>query len=116
MADPTDHHHHDDHRHGHHHHDHGHDHHGHGGHHHDHHHEHHAGDRETSLSFDQKLVKRLQHWISHNDDHAGTYREWARRTADSGMPSVSNLLEEAAQITMEISRKLDEAIRSVPKG
>jgi G3E family GTPase len=86
---------------------------------HDHHdhphdHHHHHGQQESDLSFDRKLVKRLEHWITHNDDHARTYREWSDRTAEEGMPSVSRLLTEAAQATTEISRKLENAIRMIP--
>jgi len=32
----------------------------------------------NSLTFDEKLVKLLEHWIKHNDDHAENYRDWAK--------------------------------------
>jgi hypothetical protein len=84
-------------------------------HHHGHHHEHHGdGDQRSNLSFEQKLVKRLEHWTTHNQDHADTYRQWSELAAGKGMPAVGALLAEAAEATRAISRKLEEAIRKVP--
>ena len=54
-----------------HHHDHDHSH-GHA-HDHDHSHEHahdHAHQTHDTLSFEEKMIKLLEHWIKHNDDHA----------------------------------------------
>lgn len=78
-------------------------------HHGDHHHHHHS-DRDSSLSSRQKLVKRLEHWVAHNDEHAQTYREWAQRATEMGMHPVSERLEEAAQATAAINRALQDAI------
>ena len=55
-------------------------------HHHDHDHDHHHGDdhhhghshSHAPLSFSEKLVKLLDHWIEHNDHHAEDYRKWAQ--------------------------------------
>lgn len=92
----------------HHHHDHDHDHHDHD---HDHHHE-----PQSPLSFDQKLAKLLDHWIKHNDDHAENYRDWAAKAKENNMPAVSALLEDAAEITLTISRKFEEAGKVVKGG
>ncbi len=88
------------------------------------HHEHHPHDhgdphhehRAVNLSFDQKLVKRIEHWIAHNAEHAATYREWAGQTTGKGLPAVAALLEKAARTTDEISRMLEEALDKVPAG
>ncbi len=93
-------HHHDDH--GHHHHDHDHD------HDHDHHHE-----IQSSLSFEEKLVKILEHWVRHNDDHAETYRNWAQRANAEKLSEVSELLEAAADMTAAISKKFEAAANLV---
>ncbi len=77
-------------------------------HHSDHHHDHHHDTQET-LSYEEKLVKLLAHWIRHNDDHAETYREWAKRAKENDMADVCALLEEAAEITMSISKTFEKA-------
>ena len=33
-----------------------------------------------TLTFDEKLVKLLEHWIKHNNDHAENYRNLAKKT------------------------------------
>jgi propanediol dehydratase small subunit len=85
-----------------HHHDHDHDHQG-----HDHHHGH--AHSHASLSFPEKLTKLLDHWIQHNDHHAGDYRKWAQDARDNGQPAVAELLESAAELTDTISDRFREA-------
>jgi len=82
----------------HHHHDHEHD--------HDHHHEHQAP---TTLTFEEKFIKLLEHWVKHNHDHARTYKEWAQKAQGQGMAQVDRLLQEAAEMTDAISAKFDQA-------
>ena len=54
--------------------------------HHHHHHEHaHAhGPVDGELTETQRLLKRLHHWIHHNDDHAANYVEWAAKIEATG--------------------------------
>lgn len=95
-----------------HHHDHDHKHH----HHHDHKHHHHNDyDIQSTLSFDEKMIKLLEHWIKHNDDHAGTYRGWAQKAKDNGLPDAASLLEDAAAMTDKISKKFEEAAVKIKK-
>jgi hypothetical protein len=82
-------------------HDHGHDHH----HHHDHDHDHVHG----SLSFSEKLVKLLDHWIQHNDHHAEDYRKWAAQSRENGQDAVAELLDSAAELTDTITERFREA-------
>jgi len=77
---------------------------GHHNHHHDHHHE-----SQTAMSFEEKLVKLFEHWVKHNNDHAGTYREWAKRAKENDMAQVCALLEDAADITLSLNKKFEEA-------
>ncbi len=73
---------------------------------HDHHHDH---EIESNLSFDEKMIKLLEHWIKHNDDHAETYRDWAKKAKEKNMNEAGSLLEDAAEMTLEISKKFEEA-------
>ena len=82
-------------------------------HHHDHDHHHH--DTSGTLSFDEKMIKRLEHWIKHNDDHAETYKDWAQRAKENHMDQAGSLLEDIAEMTVKISKKFEEAIEAVKK-
>ncbi|MCF8070299.1 MAG: hypothetical protein K9L30_17085 [Desulfobacterales bacterium] len=73
-----------------------------------HHHEHDHGE-ENSLTESEKLIKLLEHWIHHNDDHAENYRNWASKAKDSGLTDVEGFLKEAAEKTMEISTLFKKA-------
>ena len=84
-------------------HDHDHDH----GHDHTHHpHEHAQG---QGMAFEEKLVKILDHWIKHNRDHADTYKDWAGRAREAGMPEVAGLLEEAADMNFTMNEVFEKA-------
>lgn len=78
-------------------------------HHHEHHHHEHRHETESKLSFDEKLIKLLEHWVNHNDDHAKNYRNWAEKAKEKDMAKAGALLEDAAEMTMSISKKFEEA-------
>jgi hypothetical protein len=104
--------HHHDHEHDHHHHDHGDDHHNHD---HDHDHKHHPESKKASdsLSLEEKLVKLLDHWVSHNDDHAKNYRDWGAQAQAKGLTEVTRSLEDASQLTEKISELFKTAKNSI---
>ena len=93
-------------------HQHNHEHHHHNHHHHDHGHDHHHETKST-LSLDEKLIKLLENWIRHNESHAETYRDWAKKAKADDMAKVSALIKEAADMTGSINRKFKEAARLV---
>lgn len=79
-----------------------------------HHNDHHNHEIVSTLSFDQKMAKLLEHWIQHNKEHAGTYRDWAGKAKDKDMEKVFILLEKAAAMTDEMNRKFEEALKLIP--
>lgn len=79
---------------------------------HDHHHDH---DIQSTLSFGEKMIKLLEHWIKHNNDHARTYRDWGRKAKEEGLSETASLLKEVAEMTDRITKKFEEAAVSVPK-
>ncbi len=83
-------------------------------HHHNHAHHHHS-DTQSTLSFDEKMLKLLEHWIKHNDDHANTYRDWAERARQEDMADVCSLLKDAADITISVSKKFEQALELIKK-
>ncbi len=66
-------------------------------------HHHHASPQ--PLTLEEKLTKLLDHWVSHNDDHAKNYRDWGVQAKTVNLNEVADLLEEAAQLTEHISEK-----------
>ena len=89
-------------------------------HHHEHdHHDHDDHDHHhtpSELSFEEKMVRLLEHWMAHNDDHARNYREWAEKARESGLPDVAPLLEQAANMTESISNTFDDAVTIIKSG
>ncbi len=80
-----------------------------GGHSHDHGHHH----QETKMTFEEQLKTLFEHWVNHNDSHAGTYRDWAKKAADNDMGKTASLLEEIAGMTEKISDKIRQASETV---
>ena len=74
----------------------------------DHHHDHHH-DVKSNLTFEEKLIKLLEHWLKHNQDHAHTYQEWAERARSNDLPQISVLLDEIGDITLTIDERLKKA-------
>jgi len=79
------------------------------------HHHKHDHEIQSTLSFDEKMIKLLEHWIKHNDDHAQTYRDWAQKAKKKNMREASSLLEDAAEMTLMISKKFEEAAALIIK-
>ncbi len=61
------------------------------------------------------MIKLLEHWIKHNDDHAETYRDWAQKAKEKNMREAGLLLEDAADMTLMISKKFEEAATLIMK-
>ncbi|MEI6262997.1 MAG: hypothetical protein WCR46_24280 [Deltaproteobacteria bacterium] len=80
---------------------------------HDHHHHHHHHDVQIEMSFEEKMVKLLDHWIRHNDDHAGTYRGWAIKARENHLDAAADLLDEAARMTIAISSRFEAALAAL---
>ena len=75
------------------------------------HHHHHDHDVKSTLSFDEKMIKLLEHWINHNEDHARTYSDWARKAKEKNKNEAARLLEDAAEMTLLISKKFESAMK-----
>jgi len=64
----------------------------------------------AELSFDEKLIKLLEHWIRHNQEHAQTYGDWAEKAAADSKGEVSILLNEAVSLSLDLNRKFELAL------
>jgi len=68
-------------------------------------------DSEGKLSDRTKLIKVLEHWIHHNEDHAKSYVEWAERARGIGEEATGSILEGIAAEAIRQNEKLQEALK-----
>jgi rubrerythrin len=69
----------------------------------------HSHEPELSLPLEEKLKKLLDHWVRHNRDHAGTYRDWGQKAKEQGLEAIARRLDRAAEMTLEINREFEAA-------
>lgn len=82
-------------------------------HHHDHHHHHHHHEEASSQqkpSEIEKLTKVVEHWIHHNEEHARSYEEWARRAREMGQEQVALILEQVSRETALQNQNFEKAL------
>lgn len=60
-----------------------------------------------------RLQKKLEHWIEHNNEHAGSFRKAAREAEEIGLVEVSRRLDDAAKSMEDISAVLEEAMNEL---
>ena len=80
-----------------------------------HHHHHDPEDTESELSFDEKILKLLDHWKKHNDEHAASYKKWAERVRADGKADIAALMESAAEKTILLNNEFQTAIDRLKK-
>ncbi len=73
----------------------------------------HHHEAESTLSFEEKLIKLFEHWIKHNKDHAKTYRDWAEKAKENDLEKIYPILEEVAYMTEQINIKLTQTINKI---
>lgn len=62
-----------------------------------------------------KLRILLPHWIEHNDEHAGSFREWAGRARGMGLEAVAKQIEVAAEEMAACGQALAAALKELEK-
>ena len=83
---------------------------------HDHHDHHHHDHSPAEMSFPEKMMKLLDHWIKHNDEHAKTYQNWAEQARQHHLGRAAVLIEEAAAMSLAVNEKFEQAKALVVKG
>ncbi|MEG0378579.1 MAG: zinc transporter, partial [Eubacterium sp.] len=66
----------------------------------------HEGDKEKDLEI---LGLLLDHWASHNQDHAKEYKNWVEKMKASGKADVAKCIEEAIELMSRADTHLMEA-------
>jgi len=60
-----------------------------------------------------KLRKMVEHWISHNEEHARSYRLWANRAREAGCEEPGEILEEIASEIMEQNERFKKIVHII---
>jgi hypothetical protein len=68
---------------------------------------------EEAVSGTLKLRKMVEHWISHNEEHARSYRLWATRAREAGHNEPGEILEEIASEIAEQNDKFKKIIHII---
>ncbi len=70
----------------------------------------------SDLTEESKLIKMVEHWIQHNEDHGRSYLDWAKRARLIGKVEVGEALERVARDAHVQNEHLLEALRLLTKG
>ena len=77
---------------------------------------HHGHETTRVLSFEEKLIIRLEHWVKHNDDHAETYNDWAQMAKENDLEEAGVLLDDVATMARLITAKFEESLAILKKA
>jgi len=70
---------------------------------------HSCDNHQEKMSFDEKLMTLLNHWIDHNDSHQVDYKKWAAQAREEGFDDVVEKILEALQLFQEGNQRLRQA-------
>jgi intergrase/recombinase len=71
----------------------------------------HSSHSHGALTAEEKLMKMVEHWIDHNEEHAKSYRDWANRAMEIGNKEAALILEEVAGNTLQQNERFRKALR-----
>lgn len=57
-----------------------------------------------------RLMKLIEHWSEHNDEHRARFEESAAKAAEMGLGAASRELKAAAETAAEVSKHLRRAL------
>jgi hypothetical protein len=63
-----------------------------------------------------RLMKLIEHWAEHNDEHAERYNESAAEAEDLGLTGVAEEMREAHMKAAEVSRHLRNALTEIKES
>ena len=64
----------------------------------------------------KKLEILLEHWVEHNEEHAGEFREWAEKSKDLSGGTVAQKINSAADYMIVANSSLQEAMKAIKEG
>lgn len=76
----------------------------------------HGAQEQTAAPEIVKLRKMAEHWISHNEEHASSYRLWSGRSREMGHVEPADILEEIASKTVALNERLRKIVQIIDSG
>ena len=64
----------------------------------------------------EKLIKRIEHWTEHNDEHTSRYEESAKEAKTMGQVGAAQGLIKAAEAGKQVSIHLRGALKKLSSG
>ncbi len=64
----------------------------------------------------EKLIKRIEHWAEHNDEHTNRYEESAKEAKNIDLPESAQHLLKAAETGRQVSIHLRNALKKINNG
>ena len=61
----------------------------------------------------KKIEILLKHWMEHNHDHAGEFKEWAEKAKDIGKAAVHDEIMKAVHQINEANKSLQRALEKL---
>jgi hypothetical protein len=61
----------------------------------------------------EKATIRIEHWIEHNEDHAGEYESFARELEAAGHTESARHILETVELTARCSESLRRALKAL---
>ena len=58
----------------------------------------------------EKLEILINHWIEHNEEHAGEFEKWAERAKSAGNAAVHDHITDAIKKLLEANEHLSKAL------
>jgi len=68
-----------------------------------------CGNHHEAMTFNEKMVTLLNHWIDHNDSHQADYKKWAAQAKEEGLDDVVEKILAAMQQFQEGNQRLRQA-------
>mgnify|MGYP000209181194 CR=1 FL=1 len=63
-----------------------------------------------------RLIKLVEHWIEHNDEHGNRFKEEAEKAEKIDLTKAANEMKKAAEASDEVSKRLAKALEYLKEG
>ncbi len=67
------------------------------------------------MEFEEKVIKRLTHWMEHNEKHAQEYTKLAQELLENGYEGASKHVLSLATISQEMNREIEKALDEIKR-
>jgi len=68
-----------------------------------------CGNHQEAMTFNEKMLILLNHWIDHNDSHQTDYKKWAAQAKEEGLDDVVEKILAAMHQFQEGNQRLRQA-------